>query len=538
MFFRADDVRPGLASIPSERFYEPEYKLGRVRDGSVDYTGTNWSATSISPPVERPKLFHANGAVENTIVPPKLITGRASRPRSQILTVTESPISPQPRRAPSPLKDEVLSRKSSLSKASPRQHTRLVSNPNVALEKGFKSPEALSSGLSNISRRSSLNTPSYPRFSHARSPSVGTIGSAQTRRSSFTLTNEPNLKSPNLSLTSKPEFSQDIQKQPISIPDASNSNGFETSVVGKSKLDQMNELAANARRERKVLDLEISNSSLLAINRTLEREMRKQNAELRRFRRLSRTGRISIAPSSRSASKTLSILTKSEYQNNNVDDDSDESSVFLSGEDEEENEIDSAVSSSTGSNLGSHFHDAGIHTKDSKHLHLNLARHRALLVNSQKLNQSIKRCLGWTEDLITDGKKALEYRVHVGNEQPRGRVLPPDELGEDEFGQRQGLLSPGISDRAAMSWELDRVDGDQNKRFKPQEDLEDDYRATHEEVAADEAFDDTSNPNPELRDEWDRIKADVQTPDELINSGTGVQGLKDYLSNLGPSWGL
>lgn len=71
----------------------------------------------------------------------------------------------------------------------------------------------------------------------------------------------------------------------------------------------MNELAANARRERKVLDLEISNSSLLAINRTLEREMRKQTAELRRFRRLSCSGRLSVAPS-RSASGKMSMLSE------------------------------------------------------------------------------------------------------------------------------------------------------------------------------------------------------------------------------------
>ncbi|KAK9470082.1 uncharacterized protein V1510DRAFT_424060, partial [Dipodascopsis tothii] len=41
----------------------------------------------------------------------------------------------------------------------------------------------------------------------------------------------------------------------------------------------------NARFNRKILDLEISNTSLLAINRTLEREMRAQNRELRALRK-------------------------------------------------------------------------------------------------------------------------------------------------------------------------------------------------------------------------------------------------------------
>jgi hypothetical protein len=59
-----------------------------------------------------------------------------------------------------------------------------------------------------------------------------------------------------------------------------------------------------------VLDLEISNSSLLAINRTLEREMRKQSAELRRFRRLSRSGRLSIRTISGQSKSSLGVLAE------------------------------------------------------------------------------------------------------------------------------------------------------------------------------------------------------------------------------------
>ncbi|KAK2067856.1 hypothetical protein P8C59_001561 [Phyllachora maydis] len=53
---------------------------------------------------------------------------------------------------------------------------------------------------------------------------------------------------------------------------------------------ELSELVASARRERKVQDLQITNASLEAINRTLERQLRKQTAELRRYRRLSRSG--------------------------------------------------------------------------------------------------------------------------------------------------------------------------------------------------------------------------------------------------------
>jgi hypothetical protein len=57
------------------------------------------------------------------------------------------------------------------------------------------------------------------------------------------------------------------------------------------------------------------------------------------------------------------------------------------------------------------------------------------------MNQSIKRCLGWTENLISEAKKALEYKVHVSEIEIGGRVLRPDEVGVDMQGGR-ALLSP------------------------------------------------------------------------------------------------
>ncbi len=61
-----------------------------------------------------------------------------------------------------------------------------------------------------------------------------------------------------------------------------------------SQQDQLDELVINARRERKVQDLQITNASLEAINRSLERQLRKQKAEIRQYRRLSRSGRLSL----------------------------------------------------------------------------------------------------------------------------------------------------------------------------------------------------------------------------------------------------
>jgi hypothetical protein len=216
----------------------------------------------------------------------------------------------------------------------------------------------------------------------------------------------------------------------------------------------MNELAANARRERKVLDLEISNSSLLAINKTLEREMRKQSAELRRFRRLSRAGTFSIASgSARSISglSGLSALTEKDDGRGDLSDLEEMSDQESEDSDSSNNDLDSSYdddSSSVLSPTSRSDYDAHHRAKDEKRLMLDLRKHQQLLIDSQKMNQSIKRCLGWSEDLIKEGNRALAYHVKVSDVELGGRVLSGDDEEEgvgavEDIGESsKGLLSP------------------------------------------------------------------------------------------------
>lgn len=201
-------------------------------------------------------------------------------------------------------------------------------------------------------------------------------------------------------------------------------------------LEHMNELAANARRERKVLDLEISNNSLLAINRSLEREMRKQKAELRRFRRMSRAGRFSA--------DTISNLEEfSAIGVSELGDLSDMSEEEDAEEAESEDHSDSSFDESIMSDGALAERDEAHRLRDEKRLRLDLSKHRELLADSAKMNQSLKRCLNWTEELIKDGQKALAYQVRVSDVQLGGRVLSSEEQPEaDQDEESHGLLSP------------------------------------------------------------------------------------------------
>lgn len=207
------------------------------------------------------------------------------------------------------------------------------------------------------------------------------------------------------------------------------------------------ELAADARRERKVLDLEISNSSLLAINASLEREMRRQRAELKRFRRLSRAGRFSLAASDTRLSDALSTPGEEGYE----DDEFGQTSRLADGQDEM-SESDEEGSLMSGSEPLSPDAQATKEqdrlAKDEKRLRVDLERHKELLLQSQSMNQSLKRCMFATEEMIREGRKALQYNVRVSDVKLGGRILSGhddeeievDEEGGDDIESAKGLF--------------------------------------------------------------------------------------------------
>ncbi|KAK2600353.1 hypothetical protein N8I77_009892 [Diaporthe amygdali] len=197
--------------------------------------------------------------------------------------------------------------------------------------------------------------------------------------------------------------------------------------------DPLNELVANARRERKVQDLQITNASLEAINRTLERQLRKQTNELRRYKRLTRAGRLSsantAAPSRITSASTASEAPEGPLNNLGLADLSEGDSE-MEPDDEYMDESELSESDSAGSAQLSPstmaLRDAQHRKRDEKRLQVDLSKHQQLLVDSQKMNQSLKRCLGWTEELIREGKRALDYQVRVSEFDVDGRAVPEE----------------------------------------------------------------------------------------------------------------
>ena len=460
MFFHASDIQATVSSKQPKDTSTSQPKLhGWVNPNEGGTSGRTSALSNNSIRDDQSaKFFYANDPVLSKSPPPpppppRLSNGTSTnRPPLQTIYSAQAPNSPQ--RAPSPLKEEVtppLPRKPSISKASPRRHTRLVSV-------GGSEIKALEATKTDLSRRSSLNSRTGARTStsRARSSSVQSMGGSPRRQdSALHVETSPSELTKRASIVT----ANGMLPHSVNPPTSSFTQDYtgplspglpQSPTKPQSKLDQMNELAANARRERKVLDLEISNSSLLAINRTLEREMRKQTAELRRYRRLSRSGRLSVAPTSKSQ-------RRSKLSDSPSATDSDEDLSVSDSDDDQDGEGDhSAKSSASNRSDSPSARAARTRFRDPERLPLDLSAHRLLLLESQKMNQAIKRCLGHSDALIAAGKLALDEHAQPLEPETLGpKVLTPDEYDDDTFIRGQGLLSPslGAGNSSMNPWE-------------------------------------------------------------------------------------
>ncbi|KAI7663830.1 hypothetical protein KC318_g8101 [Hortaea werneckii] len=319
---------------------------------------------------------------------------------------------------------------------------------------GLRPTQRSHQDIRSIAESPSIGTDPSSYFTpHKKSPSLSSIdssGSQQSRRRSAThVESTPSpllheLKSPMIPRVNKqPQQITDTPPQEMRSPPPAAESTF-SPTANKSAA----ELAADARRERKVLDLEISNSSLLAINASLEREVRRQKSELKRFRRLSRAGRLSTNPLDRSAPFSAEgMLSTLGEEEEGEEEEEDESAFGLpSGftddigdfsEDTEDEEDDDGRDEPSSPSSAQTRRDSARLAKDEKRLQRDLEKHKELLVQSQRMNQSLKRCMYATEEMMREGRKALEFSVKVEDVRLGGRILTGHE--EDEEGLEEGV---------------------------------------------------------------------------------------------------
>ncbi|KAI1761166.1 hypothetical protein GGR53DRAFT_41848 [Hypoxylon sp. FL1150] len=278
-------------------------------------------------------------------------------------------------------------------------------------------------------------------------PSAPKLASPQQSPEAFIPINVPSTPAP-LTLASIIQAAEDFtENEGSASPGDEVRSGLQSPTKSVHSADPLSELVVNARRERRVQDLQIRNASLEAINRTLERQLRKQTAEIRRFRRMSRTG-LSLSSNTTPGRESPVAFSEQGMVIRDLSDLSEMSEAEVEDEAETKEEEEDSFDSDTGSGSLSPSimaeRDAKHRKRDEARLQLDLSKHQQLLVDSQKINQSIKRCLDWTEELINEGRKALEYNVRVSDVELGGRVLDPLEEEDDE----RPLTSDGASEDA------------------------------------------------------------------------------------------
>ncbi|KAI0466177.1 hypothetical protein F4859DRAFT_507570 [Xylaria cf. heliscus] len=474
-FFHASDAKPArpmsayVASPKNSTFF---YANGNGVKPKP--SGPSTLSPPLSPGLNRSqenvssKFLYANGTPELRPTPPP-IASRISGPTGSTAKgpTVRSPVPIQRPASPSKLplhspsyRNSTGSQGTTTTAAAPAVRAQVSPPPPlVPLTPGLRSPGAATLRAGGHSRSGSLaKGEGVPEsLKSLASPTTGLFPPA----------NLSPMNPPPLTLASIIQAAEEFTEYENDVSPDDQSVLQSPTKSSSSSADPVIELIANARRERKVQDLQIRNGSLEAINRTLERKLRKQTAELRRYQRLSRSGHLSLAapttvssdvpsrtmPELESGPLGLSILSEEEL------------SVEEEVEDESLSDTDSASSSLSPSVIAAR--DAKRRPQDEERLKLDLSKHQQMLVDSQKINQSIKRCLDWTELLISDGKKALAYKVIVSDIQLGGRVLDP--LDEEDDNPKLMLsddtvafdvkLPEGVSETSTNS-EIDPQDRD------------------------------------------------------------------------------
>lgn len=153
-----------------------------------------------------------------------------------------------------------------------------------------------------------------------------------------------------------------------------------------------------ARSERKVMDLEISNTSLLAVNKFLEKKLHKQSVLLHEYETPSGSG---------SGSNNSPITPFSDSEDEEEENEFRENTVPLDSL-LDENEL-----------IG----QDGIHAIQDR-----TNKHIEFVESYERMNRTLRKCLYLSQSLLEDATNSLEYSINPDEVKLGGRVV----LDEDD----------------------------------------------------------------------------------------------------------
>ncbi|KAK9349272.1 hypothetical protein V1522DRAFT_396095 [Lipomyces starkeyi] len=300
-----------------------------------------------------------------------------------------------------------------------RSSSRLSSSSSTAtstsLSRTRSSMATLTPHLSSPSFSTSIGPPNPHTSTHAPSKFVYANGEEEVlspRRpnlsGSGSSTSTPSIFTPTPHIhPSSPTYSSSSQSSAVSVGDSAEvstaMDDGDTPPAAPVETDA-------ARTNRKILDLEISNTSLLAINRTLEREIRGQSRELRALKRWIQRHNIG------GVEIDVGNLSVSETEDSGIDDDSDKESNSSGDEDDEDVTIGPFSKRSSVRSKG---------TLSQSVLELDglVQEEQNLLEASQAVNGSITNCLFMSDILLKEARASLSFKVSEEDLRVGGRVL-------------------------------------------------------------------------------------------------------------------
>ncbi|KAK9369764.1 hypothetical protein V1509DRAFT_619039 [Lipomyces kononenkoae] len=166
-----------------------------------------------------------------------------------------------------------------------------------------------------------------------------------------------------------------------------------------------------ARTNRKIMDLEISNASLLSINRTLEREMRGQSRDLRALKRWIQrhnVGGVDI---------DVDMHSGSETEDSSIDNESGDESRSSGDEDDEDVTL-GPFSRSLSAMGGKDTLSKSVLERDEL-----VKYEKDLLEAYQAVNGSITNCIFMSDVLLKEAQASLAFKVSDEHIRVGGRVL-------------------------------------------------------------------------------------------------------------------